>query len=119
MNEMPTSIAEKLLRFDKRIRFAAIVDERGHIISGGMKEGVQPVEPLEKTPMIISQLISRETAEARAEFLGRPKYSVFVHEGLVAMVLHKGAETIVVTMERNFPFTKLPEISRMVLGSSK
>jgi len=100
------------MRFDKRIRFAAVVDSVGRILEGGMRADVEPMEPLEKTPELISHLIARESAEARAVFLGEPQYSVLVHEKLVAVILYLERGFILVTAERRFPLTKVASLAK-------
>lgn len=81
-------VYDAAMRFDKRVRFAAVVDSGGRILEGGMRAEVEPIEPLEKTPELISELIARESAEARAVFFGDPEYSILVHEKLIAVILY-------------------------------
>ena len=62
----------RIMKFDKRIRFAALVDGNGRILEGGMREGVEPIEPLEKTPQLIAKLVAFEKAEDLALFEPSP-----------------------------------------------
>lgn len=103
------------MRFDKRIRFAAVVDSRGRILEGGMRPDVEPVEPLEKTPHVISQLIARESAESRAVFFGEPEYSILVHEKLIAIILYLEEGFILVTAHRAFPLTKVTALAKRLV----
>jgi len=100
------------MRFDKRIRFAAVVDSQGRILEGGMRAEVEPIEPLEKTPELISQLIARESAEVRAVFFGTPQYSILVHEKVNAVILYLEDGFILVTTQRPFPLTKIAVLTK-------
>lgn len=100
------------MRFDKRIRFAAVVDSEGRILEGGMRAEVEPIEPLEKTPELISQLIAHESAEARSVFLGASEYSILVHEKLIAVILYLENGFILVTTQRPFPLTKVATLTQ-------
>jgi hypothetical protein len=100
------------MRFDKRVRFAAVVDSEGRIREGGMRAEVEPIEPLEKTPELISQLIARESAEARAVFLGAPEYSILIHEKLIAVILYLENGFILVTTQRPFPLSKVAALTK-------
>lgn len=105
-------VYDSAMRFDKRVRFAAVVDSQGRILEGGMRPEVEPIEPLEKTPELISQLIARESAETRAVFLGAPEYSILVHEKLIAMILYLEDGFILVTTQRPFPLAKLAALTK-------
>lgn len=108
-------VYDSAMRFDKRVRFAAVVDSNGKILEGGMRAEVEPIEPLERTPELISQLIARESAETRAVFLGAPEYSVIVHEKLIAMILYLEDGFVVVTTQRTFPMVKLAVLAKRLI----
>lgn len=112
-------VYDSAMRFDKRIRFAAVVDSEGRILEGGMRADVEPIEPLEKTPELISQLIARESAEARAVFLGDPEYSILIHEKLLAVILYLEDGFILVTTRRPFPLTKVSALTKRLIKERK
>ncbi len=103
------------MRFDKRIRFAAVVDSRGMILEGGMRGEVEPIEPLEKTPGLISELIARESAESRAVFFGAPEYSILVHEKIIAVIYYLKDGFILVTANRLFPLSKAASLGKRLV----
>ena len=103
------------MRFDKRVRFAAVVDSQGRILEGGMRAEVEPIEPLERTPEIISRLIAHKSAEDRAVFFGAPEYSILVHEKLIAVILYLEDGFILVTTRRPFPLAKLAALAERLV----
>jgi hypothetical protein len=109
-------VYDSVMRFDKRIRFAAVVDSKGRILEGGMRAEVEPIEPLEKTPQLISQLIARESAESRAVFFGDPEYSIFVHEKLMAVIYYLEDGFVLVTTQRLFPLGKVPSLRKRLIN---
>jgi hypothetical protein len=102
------------MKFDKQIRFAAIVDGNGRILEGGMREGVEPIEPLEKTPQLIARLVSYQKAEDLADFFGKPDYSVLVHEKIIAMIFRSGRRFVLVTASRKFALNKVARLGKLV-----
>jgi len=112
-------VYDSAMRFDKRIRFAAVVDSEGRILEGGMRADVEPIEPLEKTPELISQLIARESAEARAVFFGDPEYSILIHEKLLAVILYLEDGFILVTAQKSFPLTKVSTLTKRLIRERK
>jgi hypothetical protein len=102
------------MKSDKHIRFAALVDGSGRILEGGMREGVEPIEPLEKTPHLIAKLVSVQKAEDLADFFGRPEYSILVHEQLIALIFRSGQGFVLVTADRKFGFNKIAKLRDVV-----
>lgn len=105
-------VYDSAMRFDKKVRFAAVVDGEGRILEGGMRAEIEPMEPLEKTPELISQLIARESAETRAVFFGPPEYSILVHEKVIAVILYLEEGFILVTTQRPFPLAKVSALTK-------
>lgn len=110
---------DKIMRFDKQIRFAAVVDGRGRISEGGMREGVQPIEPLEKTPQLIAKLVSFQKAEDLADFFGKPEYSILVHEKVVALLFRSGKKFVLVTAGMKFSLSKVALLRNLVVGKRR
>jgi len=106
---------DRIMKFDKRIRFAALVDGNGRILEGGMREGVEPIEPLEKTPHLIAKLVEYEKAEDLADFFGKPEYSILVHEKIKAIIFRSGKKLILITADRKFVLSKVARLYRLVV----
>ena len=104
----------RIMKFDKRIRFAALVDGNGRILEGGMREGVEPIEPLEKTPHLIAKLVSVQKAEDLADFFGKPEYSILVHEEIMAMIFRAGRRLVLITANRKFALNKVARLRILV-----
>jgi hypothetical protein len=105
---------DRLMRFDKGIRFAAVVDARGRILEGGMREGLEPIEPLEKTPHLIAKLVSILKAEDLNEFFGKPEHSILIHEKLVVFIFRSGSKFVLVTANRKFGVNKAARLGTII-----
>ncbi len=110
---------DRIMRFDKQVRFAALVDGHGRILEGGMREGVQPIEPLEKTPHLIAKLVSLQKAEDLADFFGKPEYSILVHEKIMALLFRSGKKFILVTAGRKFGVNKVARLRNLVMKKAR
>jgi len=104
-------IYDRLMRCDKQVRFAAVVDGHGRILEGGMREGLEPIEPLEKTPQLIAKLVSVLKAEDLEEFFGKPEFSILIHEKVLAFIFRSGKKFVLVTAGRRF---KMERVVRLV-----
>jgi deoxycytidylate deaminase len=104
------------MKSDKRVRFAALVDGNGRILSGGMREGIQPIEPLEKTPELIAKLVSVQKSEDLTEFFGKQEYSILVHEEVVALIFRSKKKFVLVTANRKLPLNKATGLRKLAMA---
>jgi len=110
------AVYSRIMKFHKRVRFAALVDGNGRILDGGMREGVQPIEPLEKTPQLIAKLVSVQKAEALADFFGIPEYSILVHEEVLAIIFRSKRKFVLVTADRKLPLNKVTGLRKLAMA---
>ncbi|MGD0422824.1 MAG: hypothetical protein ABSA92_05135 [Candidatus Bathyarchaeia archaeon] len=110
------AIYDRIMKFDKRIRFAALVDSKGRILDGGMRESVQPIEPLEKTPHLIARLVSVQKAGSLVEFLGKHEYSILVHEEILAIIFRSRRKFVLITTDRKLPLPKVVGLRKLAMA---
>ncbi|MFB5613438.1 MAG: DUF6659 family protein, partial [Nitrosarchaeum sp.] len=70
-------ICKTVLDVDPKIRFAGVINERGRLVAGGMKENVEPLESEKDDEMIFMELALR--VKMRKEFdkqLGRVNFAL-------------------------------------------
>jgi len=103
------------MKFDRRVRFAALVDSKGRILDGGMRESVQPIEPLEKTPHLIARLVSVQKFGSLTEFLGKQEYAILVHEEVLAIIFRSKRKFVLVTTDRRLPLAKVAGLRKLAL----
>ena len=106
-------IYDRFMKFDKHVRFAAVVDSNGRILEGGMREGIEPIEPLEKTPHLIARLVSVQKLEDFATFFGKPEYSILIHEDIIAAIFHSGRKYALVTTDRKLSLEKIEKLHKL------
>jgi len=61
-----TKICNSILSVDPKIRFVGVINERGRLVAGGMKENVEPLENEKDDEMIFMELALR--VKMRKEF---------------------------------------------------
>ena len=78
---------------DPKIRFAGVINPRGRLVAGGMKEGIEPLENSKDDEMLFMELALR--VRMRQEFdkqLGKVKFSMSQRENALAMSFPIGVE---------------------------
>ena len=103
-------ICEDVKSLDPKIRFAGVINPRGKLVAGGMKEGIEPLESPKDDEMLFMELALR--VRMRQEFdrqLGKVKFSLSVRERALAMSFPAGIEDILyVYAEPDSNFCELP-----------
>ena len=104
-----TEICDKVKNLDSKIRFAGVINERGRLVAGGMKEGIEALESKKDDEMLFMELALR--VKMRREFdkqLGCVKFSMSQREKALAMSFPIGEDSLYVYAEPNADYKELP-----------
>ena len=103
-------ICEAVKKLDSKIRFAGVINPRGGIVAGGMKDRLEPLESKKDDEMLFMELALR--VRMRKEFdrqLGKVKFSMSLRDKALAMSFPIGVEdTLYVYAEPSADFGRLP-----------
>jgi len=81
-----SKICDSVYDLDPKIRFAGVINERGRLVAGGMKENVEPLENEKDDDMIFMELALR--VKMRKEFdkqLGSVNFAMASRERALAI----------------------------------
>ena len=104
-------LVEKILSLDEQMRFAAIIDLKGKIVEGIMKEGKTSLESQKQEELFCKQVADRR--KMRQEFdneLGKVRYVNVEREKVTQIVVYSKKNTIFVTMEPEITLQKKTDI---------
>ena len=79
-------MCQDIKNLDPKIRFAGVINERGRMVAGGMKEGMKPLESEKDDEMLFMELALR--VRMRREFdkqLGKVNFAMAQRERAVAI----------------------------------
>ena len=77
---------DSIVNLDSKIRFAGVINPRGRLVAGGMKENIKPLESEKDDEMLFMELALR--VRMRKEFdsqLGPVKFAMSLREKAIAM----------------------------------
>jgi len=109
-------LASLFFKFDRRIRYVAVLDAFGKVIKGGMRPGVSSLDTKEESERVDMQIaLIRGMAEGAAAYLGATNY-VIVHREKIMMIAlpQDGGNTILITTEPEFPIERVPALVEML-----
>lgn len=79
-------MCKKVMALDKQIRFVAVINERGKLLAGGLREGLKSLEDPKDDEMLFMELALR--VRMRREFdnqLGSVKFAMSFREKVIVM----------------------------------
>ena len=110
-NKPLVEIIEKIVNLDSHMRFAAIIDLKGNIIEGIMKEGKSSLESQRQEEHFCKQVADRR--KMRQEFdksLGKVRYVHVEREKVTQFVIYTNRKTLFVTIEPELSISRKMKI---------
>ncbi len=104
-------LCSAIKELDPKIRFAGVINERGRLVAGGMKEGIEPLESRKEDEMLFMELALK--VKMRKEFdkqLGSVNFAMSLREKANAMSFPIGnSDILYVFADPNVDYQKLIE----------
>ena len=103
-------ICDSIKSIDQKVRFAGVINERGRLVAGGMKENVEPLESEKDDEMIFMELALR--VKMRKEFdkqLGPVNFAMASRERALAMSFLLNEDILYVVAEHDADYGILPK----------
>ena len=81
-----SNLCDRIIKLDRSIRFVGIVNNRGEVIEGGFKQGIEPLlNGTEEQHMYIHSLSNLTILQSYSDRLGMVRYSLTEHEKVILM----------------------------------
>ena len=85
------SLCDRIIELNRNIRFVGIVNNKGEVIEGGFREGVEPLlNGTDEQQMYIQSLSNLTMLQSYSDRLGRVRYILTEHERVTLMTFPLG-----------------------------
>ncbi len=111
-------VCDSVLAVDSKIRFAGVINERGRLVAGGMRENVEPLESEKDDEMIFMELALR--VKMRKEFdkqLGCVNFALASRERALAISTPLGNDILYIVSEPDTDYGVLPKKILKIINS--
>jgi hypothetical protein len=96
-------LCNQIFKFDRRIRYAGVLDENGRVIAGGMRKGIASLEPRSEDLRLIANLtIQIGTDRTWDRYFGKIQYTFIKREKVNIMTFNLNDKLFLVSMEPDF-----------------
>lgn len=103
-------ICSTIMDADQKIRFVGVINDRGRLVAGGMRENVEPLESERDDEMMFMELALR--VKMRREFdsqLGPVQFALALRERVLAISILLNEDILYVVAEPDVDYGVLPK----------
>jgi hypothetical protein len=119
MNMLQTGyekICTEMFKFDRRVRFAAVLDHSGRQIAGGMRKGIPSLEPMSEDLRLIANItIQLSTDKTWDQYFGRVQFTLIKREKVNILTFHMGDKLMLVSTEPDFTLQQAQDLRNQVV----
>ncbi len=109
-------MCKKIFKFNRKIRYVAVLDKNGRIVSGGMRRGIKALEPKEEELRLMAQIVSESsTRETWDSFFGKTIYTIIKREYVTLMVFPREKRLVFITSEPGFNIHEIPDLREILI----
>jgi hypothetical protein len=101
-------LCDTIFALDPSIRFAGVIDKMGNLVAGGMKKGIQPLEPREERRKLYLEFALRNAM--RQDFdseYGRVIYTLSEREKIKITSFPMGENLVLVSIDKDGDHVKI------------
>ena len=102
-------LCKKVMSLDPKIRFAGLINEKGGLFAGGMREGIKSLGAKKDDEMLYMELVLR--AKMRREFdrvLGPVEFAMSYREKVIIMSFPLRDGVLLISAEKGIDFSEIP-----------
>jgi hypothetical protein len=103
-------LCKKIMQLDPKIRFAGVINNKGRLVEGGMRDGTSTLSSAKDDEMLFMELVLR--IKMRQEFdvqLGKVKFAMALREKILEMSFQIDNNVLFVVSESDVDFGVLPK----------
>jgi hypothetical protein len=110
------SLCDEIIKLDRHIRFAGVVNNRGEVIEGGFQHGVEPLlDGTDEQQMYIHSLSNLTTLQSYKDRLGIVRYTLTEHEKVTLLTFPLGDRILCISTTPRANTTKIRDKVMKVL----
>ena len=113
-------MCKKIFKFNRKIRYVAVLDKNGRVISGGMRRGIKALEPKEEELRLMAHIVSESsTRETWDSYFGKTLYTIIKREDVTLMVFPQNKRIVFITAEPVFNIHEIPDLREILIEHMK
>jgi hypothetical protein len=109
-------ICLEIFKFDRRVRYASVLDESGRTISGGMRKGIPSLEPQSEDLRLIANItIQLSTDKTWDQYFGRTQFTFIKREKVNILTFLISNKMFLVSTEPDFTLQQAQDLRNQIV----
>jgi hypothetical protein len=109
-------LCSQIFKFDRRIRYASVLDDTGRIIAGGMRKGLSSLEPVSEDLRLMANLtIQIGTDKTWDRYFGTIQFTFVKREKVNMLTFNLDKNFMLVSTEPDFELQMAANLRDMVM----
>ena len=109
-------ICTEMFKFDRRVRFAAVLDHSGRQIAGGMKKGIPSLEPVSEDLRLMANItIQLSTDKTWDQYFGKIQFTYIKREKVNMLTFPMGTKLVLVSTEPDFTLQQAQDLRNQII----
>lgn len=103
------TLCNEVRKLDPSVRFVGLINDKGHLVAGGMAPGKSSLEDIKKDEMLFMELALR--VRMRQEFdheLGPVRFALSYRDRVIVLSFPIKKEILLISAEKELNFAKFP-----------
>jgi len=93
----------QVFKYDRRVRYAGILDDTGRVIAGGMRKGISSLEPASEDLRLMANLtIQIGTDKTWDQYFGKIQYTFVKREKVNMLIFGLANNLMLITTQPDF-----------------
>jgi hypothetical protein len=105
-----------IFKFDRRVRYAGVLDDTGRVIAGGMRIGISSLEPASEDLRLMANLtIQIGTDKTWDQYFGKIQYTLVKREKVTMLIFGIGRDLLLITTQPDFDLEQIAQLRDTVI----
>jgi len=106
----------QVFKYDRRVRYAGILDDTGRVVAGGMRKGILSLEPASEDLRLMANLtIQIGTDKTWDQYFGRIQYTFVKREKVNMLIFGVGNNLMLITTQPDFDLQQIAHLRDTVM----
>jgi hypothetical protein len=106
----------QIFKFDRRVRYAGVLDDTGRVIAGGMRKGISSLEPASEDLRLMANLtIQIGTDKTWDQYFGKIQYTLVKREKVTMLIFGVGIYLMLITTQPDFDQEQIAQLRDTVI----
>jgi hypothetical protein len=105
-----------IFKFDRRVRYAGVLDDTGRVIAGGMRKGISSLEPVSEDLRLMANLtIQIGTDKTWDQYFGKIQYTFVKREKVNMLIFGIGVNLLLITTQPDLDLEQIAQLRDTVI----